>query len=87
MGLFDRRRKVSEGARRLNAMLELHPEQWFETVRAALKKHRRVPDAAEDLGVSTRTLYRWIKENPKLARGIELPTAEEFLPKRHPHSQ
>lgn len=41
------------------------PEAWERQVRAAMRRARgRTTEAAEALGVSTRTLFRWLAEPP-----------------------
>lgn len=39
------------------------PEEWEKTIRSAMAKaDGRVEEAAKALGVSTRQLFRWLKE-------------------------
>lgn len=41
------------------------PPEWEKQVRAAMRRAKgRTADAAADLGVSTRTLFRWLAEPP-----------------------
>ncbi len=58
----------------LSAHREVSPIRWQATVRGALEKHRALVPAAKDLGVSKRTLQRWISEVPQLVSGLDLPT-------------
>jgi transposase len=45
----------------LGALRVLDPEKWARKVRGAMRKSSgRVPDAAIELGVSVRQLYRWL---------------------------
>ena len=58
----------------LSAHREVDSARWQTTVRSALKKHRALVPTAEALGVSKRTLQRWISEVPQLVSGLSLPT-------------
>lgn len=41
------------------------PDEWEKQVRAAMRRAKgRTSEAAEALGVSTRTLFRWLAEPP-----------------------
>ncbi len=41
------------------------PEGWEKQVRACMKRAKgRIPEAAAELGVSTRTLFRWLADPP-----------------------
>ena len=58
----------------LGALRVLHPEQWAKKVRAAMKaSDGRIPEAAESLGVSMRTLFRWLSDDPLLADVVRAP--------------
>lgn len=66
----------------LGALRKLDPTAWRDVVRAALKEHGSVPDAAGALEVSTRTLFRWISESKgDLTKGIETRGAGRPWPK------
>lgn len=55
--------KPGGGLTTLGALRRVDPDKWERTVRRAMKSHDgRVEDAAEDLGVSTRTLYSWLRD-------------------------
>lgn len=60
-------------ARELAALRVLQPEQWHDRVRGALRSAGSIPAAAEALGVSTGTLYSWLRDVPSLRDGIDLP--------------
>jgi len=41
------------------------PDEWEKLVRSAMRRAKgRTADAAADLGISTRTLFRWLAEAP-----------------------
>ncbi len=47
----------------LGALRLVDPEKWSREVRKAMRAAGgRVPDAAETLGVSKRTLFRWLDD-------------------------
>lgn len=49
----------------LGALKIANPKEWERSVRAAMKTAKgRIPDAAVTLGVSPRTLFRWLAEPP-----------------------
>jgi transcriptional regulator with PAS, ATPase and Fis domain len=51
----------------LGALRVVDVEKWAKQVRQAMKRHEgRVPDAARELGVSVRTLFRWLAEDRRL---------------------
>lgn len=49
------------------------PAEFARKVRAAVEKAGSIPGAAEALGVTRRTLDRWLTEAPALVEGLELP--------------
>lgn len=56
----------------LSALAELNPGQFRSKIRRALKKNDGVVSrAAEDLGIGTRQLWRWLKRDPSILEGIE----------------
>lgn len=57
----------------LSALRVAAPARWRARVRKALVAAGTIPGAAKALGINERTLYRWIADDPDLARGIELP--------------
>jgi hypothetical protein len=59
--------------RPLAAMRVADPPRWRDTVRAALVACGSVPDAAARLGVARRTLEMWMRREPRLSAGINLP--------------
>lgn len=60
-------RRLSE----LGALRVVDAEKWAKQVRQAMKRNEgRVPDAANELGVSTRTLFRWLAED-RLLKDVE----------------
>jgi hypothetical protein len=65
--------------RQLAALRTLDPTEWQAVVAAALRDHGSVPDAAEALEVSTRTLWRWIADTPAL-RAIPIRGAGRVWP-------
>ncbi len=48
--------------------------------RAALTRSLSVPVAAKELGVSERTLWRWLAQDPAIREGLELPAARGGVP-------
>ena len=57
-------------AQRLCALAKAQHPEWKTAVREALMaSHGNVAEASKALGVSTRQVWRWIKENPSLLRG------------------
>lgn len=58
------------GNPKLTALMVSHPVEAFETIKAALNG-RTVIEAADELGVTRRTLHRWLEDNPKLARACK----------------
>ncbi len=63
---------TSREARQLSALKTADPDRWFATVRAALERHKSIPDAAKSLGLAARTVFRWAEEVPALKAEIEL---------------
>ena len=57
----------------LRALRVARPGDWRRRVRAALEGAGEIPRAASVLGVSERTLTRWLAEEPALRAGLELP--------------
>lgn len=56
---------------RLSAERQFDNEGFKKKIRAALSKaDRSVADAAKALGVSRRTMYRWIGEDEELQRTV-----------------
>lgn len=52
---------------KLGALRYLNPEEWERTIRKAMESSDgRVPEAAENLGVSSKQLWRMLKD-PRLA--------------------
>ena len=51
------------------------PAEWRDRVRCALLESGNVPGAAKRLGVTSRTVYRWIHDDSSLIDGIDLPAA------------
>lgn len=63
----------SPGITRLGAMRRYDPERFEREVRKAMRDASgRIPRAAESLGVSVRTLYRWLDD----ANLSDVPRAE-----------
>lgn len=74
---------LSESGRRLSAMRIADPIVWTTEVRNALRKaDGDVPAASEALGVSSRTLFRWIEDNASLTTGIDLRKAGRPWPEK-----
>ena len=60
-------RRLSE----LGALRVVDAEKRAKQVRQAIKRNDgRVPDAVRELGVSTRTLFRWLAED-RLLKDVE----------------
>jgi transcriptional regulator with PAS, ATPase and Fis domain len=60
-------RRLSE----LGALRVVDAERWAKQVRQAMNRNAgRVPDAANELGVSPRTLFRWLAED-RLLKDVE----------------
>lgn len=57
----------------LSALKVADPDAWRTKVRAALKAEGSIPGAAIALQVDRTTLFRWVREEPALKEGIELP--------------
>lgn len=61
------RRKVSPQVRHLISLAVSDPTLWHRRVHGALEdSHGNVSQAARVLGISTRSLWRWISEKPSL---------------------
>ena len=65
------RARTSEG-RRLALSRALDADGWRETVRGALCGAGTVPGAAAALGLTARTLQRWLTAEPALRAGIAI---------------
>lgn len=60
-------RRLSE----LGALRVVDAAKWAREIRQAMKRSDgRVPDAARELGVSPRTLFRWLAED-RLLKDVE----------------
>lgn len=57
----------------LSALRIADPPAWREKVRAALRAEGNISGAATVLGVSRATLFNWLKAEPALREGIDLP--------------
>ena len=70
--------------RRVAALRIADPPAWAGRVRAAMTAHQgRVAHAAAELGVSWRTLMRWLAE-PALADVPRHPAGVSYGPRRRP---
>ena len=65
--------------RHLVALRLTDPQGWERLVRGALERTLDTARAAQDLGVSRRTLQRWTAEVPALVAGLELPERWERM--------
>jgi len=59
------------------------PEIWRAEVHAALREAEGIRPAAKVLGISSRTLHRWLLACPELAAGVALePSRNPALRKK-----
>lgn len=72
------RRKKPGGPRTdMGAWRQLNPEKFRNVVRSTMNSEQgNVSDAAGDLGVSTRTLYHYLEDEP-LLRSVKTSTERE----------
>ena len=68
-------RKLAPNTRALDALRRVLPAEWRRKVRAALVAEGSIPLAADVLGVSVRTLVRWLALAPAIREGVKLPLA------------
>src|SRR5208282_323923 len=60
---------AKHGITPVGALKVANYDQWFAQVKAAIIKHSgQIPEAAKSLGVSARTVFRWVSETPALAK-------------------
>lgn len=67
----------------LSALRVAKPAEFALKVRAALEQGGSVPAAAKQLGVTPRTLFRWIADAPALIEGLALPPPRAILRGSH----
>lgn len=68
------RRPLSVGVHALAILRERDHDKWVETIRGALRRGSSVVAGAKVLGVHWTSLYRWMREEPDLRAGIDLPS-------------
>lgn len=66
---------------RLGALKVSDPKAWREAVRSAMAEHEgKIPEAAESVGVSVPTFYRWLKTLPSVKRAPRGPRLKSGAP-------